>query len=170
VTISTRWPARYFLRSLDRRGAVELFNTIIAPPIVKLRNEWMEEIAERLQKLAAEKSITLEDLKDNPAFLDAVLHATRAALRSHQQEKRDALRNAVLNSALPTSPDSATQQMFVSFVDRFTEWHIRILELFSDPPRWAAKHAVIFPQLMTGGLSHILLHAFPRAQRKGTIL
>jgi hypothetical protein len=142
-------------------AALELFNTIIAPPIAKRRNEWMEEVAEALQKLAGEKKITLDTLKDDPAFIDSVLQATQAAIRSHQQTKRDALRNAVLNSALPGSPDSSTQLMFISFIDRFTEWHIRILDLFSDPPRWAAKHSIVFPALMAGGLSHILLHAFP---------
>jgi hypothetical protein len=142
-------------------AAVELFNTIIAPPILRRRNEWMEEIAEALQKLAAEKKITLDTLKDDPAFIDSVLQATQAAIRSHQQTKRDALRNAVLNSALPGSPDSSTQLMFISFIDRFTEWHIRILSLFSDPPRWATKHDVGLPEISVGGLSHILLHAFP---------
>jgi hypothetical protein len=142
-------------------AAVELFNTIIAPPILRRRNEWMEEIAEALQKLAAEKKITLDTLKDDPAFIDSVLQATQAAIRSHQQTKRDALRNAVLNSALPGSPDSSTQLMFISFIDRFTEWHIRILSLFIDPPRWATKHDVGLPEISVGGLSHILLHAFP---------
>jgi hypothetical protein len=142
-------------------AAVELFNTIIAPPIVRRRNEWMEEIAEALQKLAGEKKITLDTLKDDPAFIDSVLQATQAAIRSHQQTKLDALRNAVLNSALPGSPDSSTQLMFISFIDRFTEWHIQILSLFSDPLRWATKHGVAFPEVMAGGLSHILLHAFP---------
>jgi hypothetical protein len=142
-------------------AAVELFNTIIAPPIIKRRNEWMEEVAERLQRLADENRIRLDDLKDQPVFIDSVLQATQAAIRSHQQTKREALRNAVLNAALPGSPDSSTQLMFISFVDRFTEWHIRILALFSDPPGWAQKHGTAFPEIMAGGLSHILFHAFP---------
>jgi hypothetical protein len=142
-------------------AAVELFNTIIAPPIIKCRNEWMEEVAERLQRLADENRIRLDDLKDQPVFIDSVLQATQAAIRSHQQTKREALRNAVLNAALPGSPDSSTQLMFISFVDRFTEWHIRILALFSDPPGWAQKNGTAFPEIMAGGLSHILFHAFP---------
>jgi hypothetical protein len=121
----------------------------------------MEEIAEALQKLTAEKEIGLDRLKDDPAFIDCVLQATQAAIRSHRQTKHDALRNAVLNSALPGSPDSSTQLMFISFIDRFTEWHIRILFLFSDPPRWATKHSFVFPEVTAGGLSHIVLNAFP---------
>jgi hypothetical protein len=50
-------------------AAVELFNTIIAPPIVKRRNEWMEEVAKALQKLADEEKITLDTLKDDPALI-----------------------------------------------------------------------------------------------------
>jgi hypothetical protein len=141
-------------------AAGELFNMIIAPPILKRRNEWMNEVAERLRSLADQKRISLEQLKDQPAFIDAVLQTTQAAIRCHEQTKREALRNAVLNAALPGSPDSSTQLMFISFVDRFTEWHIRVLDLFADPPRWAADHNTSFPQLLAGGLTDILLHAF----------
>jgi hypothetical protein len=146
--------------------AAELFSLIITPPIDKRRHEWMEEIAETLKKLADDNKIALETLKDNPTFIDAVLQATPAAIRSHQRIKRHALRNAVLNSALARSPDASTQLMFISFVDRFTEWHIRILELFSNPPQWATRNNVSFAQFGAGGLGDILLQAFPQLKER----
>jgi hypothetical protein len=121
----------------------------------------MTDVAARLQKLAEDKRISFDELPDRPEFVDCVLQATQAAIRSHQTTKREALRNAVLNAALPGAPDSSTQLMFINFVDHFTEWHIRVLDLFSDPVRWASAHNVTFPELIAGGLNHILLHAFP---------
>ena len=136
--------------------AMELFNNIFAPPITKRRNEWMGEIAGSLKKLEDDGQLKLEDLADQPAFIDAVLQATQAAIRTHSQTKREALRNAVLHSALPSPPDSSTQLMFVSFVDRFTEWHLRILDLFSDPARWAANHNTTLPEPMMGSLEPVM--------------
>jgi hypothetical protein len=156
--------ARAVIASIPVVGgaAVELFDLIIAPPIVKRRNEFMEGLAQKLNELASNRGIRLEELKDNPAFIDTVLQATQAAIRTHQDEKREALRNAVLNSALPDSPDASTQLMFISMIDRFTEWHLRILDLFRDPRQWAARNGVSWPDLSMGGaVSQILLHAFP---------
>lgn len=45
--------------------------------------------------------------------------------------KLEALRNAVLNSALPCSPDDDVQLMFLNLVDTFTEWHLRLLNYLS---------------------------------------
>jgi hypothetical protein len=45
----------------------------------------------------------------------------------------EALRNAVLNAALSGAPDESLQQMFLTWVDRFTVWHLRILKYFDNP-------------------------------------
>jgi hypothetical protein len=51
------------------------------------------------------------------------MHASQAALRNSQKEKLTALRNAVLNAALPNPPEESIQQMFVNFIDSLTVWH-----------------------------------------------
>jgi hypothetical protein len=55
------------------------------------------------------------------------MHATQAAIRNHQKEKLEALRNAVLNSAEKNALDEDIKLMFVSLIDTFTPWHLRIL-------------------------------------------
>lgn len=121
-------------------GAAALLERVITPPLVRRQREWMEDIAAAVRRLENTRHISPEDLRDDPAFIDAVLSATQAAIKTSQQEKRDALRNAVLNAALPSAPDVATQQMFIAFVDRFTDWHLRLLKLFHDPN--AYRHSV----------------------------
>ena len=160
--------ARTIITSIPLIGgaAVELFNTVVAPPIVERRNEWMNDVAERLQKLAEEKKLDLDDLREQPIFIDAVLQATQAAIRTHQLTKRNALRNAVLNSALPGSPDASTQLMFINFIDRFTEWHLRILGLFRDPKRWATENKVDMQEFSMGTLNQVFLSAFPALTNK----
>jgi hypothetical protein len=121
-------------------AAQELLDHVIRPPLVRRQQEWMEDIAGGLRKLEADHGIRPEQLRDNRAFVDAVLSATQAAIRTSQHEKKKALRNAVLNAGLPGAPEVALQQMFISLVDRFSDWHLRILQLFKDPQRhWSGE-------------------------------
>jgi hypothetical protein len=93
----------------------------------------MEEVGNALQKLEAERGVQLEDLQTDETFIDTVMQASQAAMRNSQDEKRRALRNAVMNAALPNAPEQSLQELFVAFIDLFTVWHLRVLKLFQDP-------------------------------------
>ncbi|MFQ5799610.1 MAG: hypothetical protein ACE5H0_13085 [Bacteroidota bacterium] len=121
-------------------SSAELFSAVVTPPLEQRRREWMEQVGETLRKLEEERGIKLEELQNNPGVIDTVMHASQAALRNSQEEKLRALRNAVLNSALPRAPEQAMQQIFIDLVDSFTEWHLRILKLFDDPHGWFELH------------------------------
>ena len=60
------------------------------------------------------------------------MQASLAALRNHHKEKIDALRNAVLNTALGAAPEDAKREMFLTFVDGFSVIHFCILNALSD--------------------------------------
>lgn len=147
--------------------AAEVFQLLLASPIEKRRQEWMDEVAEGLRGLEENQGLKLEDLQSNDVFIDTVLKASQIAFRNSQQEKREALRNAVLNAALPDPPEASLQQMFLDIVDSFTVWHLRLLILFDNVERWAGNNNHQFPPLMAGSLSHILESAYPelRGQR-----
>jgi hypothetical protein len=147
--------------------ALEFFNTVIVPPIVKRQQQWMEEVAEGLRKLEASGAIKMEDLQGNEAFVTAVMQASQVAQRTHQREKIDALRNAVLNTALHGAPDDSLQQIFLGLVDRFTEWHLRLLALFADPPAWYKKQNRKFPDYQfTSSLDQLVTDAFPELKQR----
>ena len=99
----------------------------------------MEDIAEVIRRLEEHKGITPEQLRENPAFIDAVLSATNAAIRTSQEEKRKALRNAVLNSALPDAPDIAIQQTFIATVASVTSRSSERLPASAGHPKNAAR-------------------------------
>jgi hypothetical protein len=139
-------------------AGAELFQALIQPPLEKRKTEWMERVAEGLKKLEA-NGLDIGSLQDNEEFVSAVMQASHMAVRTHQEEKLQALRNAVLNVANQQAPEEALQTMFLNFVDEFTEWHLRILKLFQAPP--------VPDNISAGGLSHVLENAFPelRGQR-----
>ncbi len=141
--------------------AAELFAAVVTPPLDRRRQSWMEEIAEGLRQLEEDRGVKLEDLQQNEAFVDTALLATQAALRTSQQEKRRALRNAILNAALPGPPGQSLQQVFVNLIDTMTEWHLQLLHLFHDPKQWFEERKRKVPDHHMGALSTILEVAFP---------
>jgi hypothetical protein len=126
--------------------AAELLTFILQSPLEKRKEEWTIAVATGLVEMQQKiKSLTLENLLENEVFTSTLLQASEVARRNHREEIRTALRNAVLNSALPSAPDDSRQKMFVNLLDRMTEWHILLLkscELGEFPtidfsnPRW----------------------------------
>lgn len=145
-------------------AGAELFAYVVTAPFEKRREKWMKDVGDTLAELRDRKAIEVDGLRDNAAFTDVVLSATQAALRTEDATKREALRNAVTNAALPNHPSEAVQQTYVRYVDELTSWHLRILDLFDDPVKWQARNSHAIPELYAGGLSHILEHAFPQLQ------
>ncbi len=125
----------------------------------------MEAIASGLRELEEKRRCIVDELSTNDAFIDTVMQASQVAAQTANQEKREALRNAVLNAAMPNPPDESKRQIFVNLVETLTPWHLRILVLFDNPPMWFQKHGKQIPQWsIAGSLSQILVAAYPDLQ------
>jgi hypothetical protein len=145
----------------------ELFGLIMTPPAARRQRAWMESIGEGLRAIEGRIG-GLEQLQSNEAFIDTATQATYAAMRNSQREKLDALRAAVLNSALPDPPEDSLQLFFLALVDQLTSWHLRVLRLFDDPPGWFTERDRTFPEISIAGgsRSEILLAAYPELGAK----
>jgi hypothetical protein len=142
--------------------AAELFQLLIAPPLEKRRQKWMESIAERLLYLEEQQQGTIECIFENEVFIDTFMEASHAAIRTSQVEKLQALRNAVLNSATPHAPDESRQQIFIRLIDSFTVWHLRILHLLSNPSKVFRNLNKQMPQYsISASVSQLLVEAYP---------
>lgn len=154
---------RLFRTGLSVIGPLtELFNALIEPPLERRKKEWMRQVSDAINELYEKKIVTEKDLQENEQFFTTLVHASSIALRNHQSEKLDALRNAVVNSALPDAPEDTIQQLFLNVVDTFTSWHILILQLFKGPEQWAREHNQQFSIAHAGGLPYIIESAYPR--------
>jgi hypothetical protein len=141
--------------------AAEIFGMVIAPPLQRRQAAWMEEIAEGLKQLEGKvEGFKIENLKENEQFVSTVLAATQAAIRTHQQEKREALRNAVLNVAVGSGLDQDAEAIFLSLIDRYTAWHLRILRLFQNPLELGAAKGQRPENYYIGGSRARLLEAY----------
>lgn len=117
--------------------AAEVLGAIIAPSVQRRTTEWLEGIARGLADLEAQiAEVTHERLAQSEEFTTAFLHASQVAVRTHQREKRDALRNAVLNVAAGRAPSEDLQILFFYAVDALTPSHLQLLRYFDDPGQW----------------------------------
>jgi len=124
------------------------------------REKWLTELAEAVDKLGERVGdLDIETLADNDRFVDAVVAATRTVEHTHQDEKINALRNAVLNSVAPDAPDADTQAIFLDLIDRYTPSHLRLLTLWDDPTAWFASHDLAPPQGVMAGSRALTVEA-----------
>lgn len=143
-------------------AAAELFDHVITPPLEKRREAWRESVGQRLFELEAREQISIEALQSNDTFITAATRASQAAMRAHQENKLEALRNAILNSARPGAPSDTLQQLFIHWVDELTVDHLRFLILFRDPKEWFRKSDKPPPSFaISSSLSQLLEAAYP---------
>lgn len=110
----------------------DIIKFIFEDPAMKRRDDWIQSLAERIQKLE-ENNIKIEDLKDNENFISAVFYASIIAVKTHSKEKHAILLNALTNTALITSADETKQIIFLNLINEFTELHILLLRFFRNP-------------------------------------
>lgn len=149
--------------------AAEVFASVFAPPISKRRDEWIESIAEHLAQLEKEvEGFRLDSLAENDMFITTVMQASQVAIRNHQTEKLEALRNAVLNSALGHAPEEDLQLMFLDFVDTFTPWHMKVLAFFNGPETYSQSTGIKMGSVSMGSPTALLEKTFSelRPQRE----
>lgn len=115
-------------------AAGQIARRLVAEPLEKRREEWFTAIGEGLGDLQERiGDFDPSALADNEDFVSTVYEATHLAMKTHREEKREALRNAVLNVAAGVSIDEVLRGAFFSAVERYSPLHIRVLKVLSDP-------------------------------------
>lgn len=141
-------------------GPLATLSELFDGPLTRRRQRWFEELSKAQSELERRVDELSKPLDQNEEFITAALNASQIATRTHQQEKLDALRNAVKNSALRHAPDENLQLMFLRFVDEFTPLHLRVLAVFDNPREWVADTGRGF-QISMGGLGTVITHCVP---------
>lgn len=141
------------------------FENIFTSSIEKRKEAWLNQLADVINEVQQRVSeITPERLAENDAFVTVVMQASQVAIRNHQQAKLEALRNAVLNAALPNPPHEDEQMIFLRLIDQLTPWHLRVLSVLNDPIRWMERNNIHNPNWGMGGASTVLEHCLPDLQ------
>ncbi|MEE3952233.1 hypothetical protein [Peribacillus frigoritolerans] len=150
--------------SIPLAGGVlsELFGVACSDPASRRRERVLIEMDERLNRLEDE-GIQIERLAENDEFLTIAMQAYNIALRTHQDDKRAALMNAISNTA-KLSIDENEKLMMLNYIDTFNEWHLRILAFLDNPEKYFNESNK--PNIYMGAKSTILLSAFPELESR----
>ncbi len=144
-----------------------LFENTFPSAIEKRKQAWLERLADVVTELQERvNGLTQEKLASNEAFVSVFIQASQIAIRNHQNEKLQALKNAVLNSALPNPPEEDEQLIFIRLVDQLTPWHLRLLAVLDNPVQWMERNQVRNPEWGVGGVSNVIQHCLPDLRGK----
>ncbi len=138
-------------------SASEIFAQIITSQLEKRRDEWIESIANHLLKL--EKKIDnfeIINLSENEEFITCLIYASQVALRNHQKDKIESLKNIVLNEALSINIEQDKKLMFIKFIDDLTPSHLKLLWFLNNPKKWGADRDIKYPEWSTGGVGSVI--------------
>jgi hypothetical protein len=140
----------------------EILNVLFKDPADLRRQDWMESVADAVDEIRRkQEDLTLEKLGQNEEFVSMLHRATDVAVRTHERTKRAALRNAVVNAAMPTAPDIDLQSYFLRLVDELNSNQILILNLYDDPAGWFRLHRKDPPDSLVGSRLAVLNAAYP---------
>jgi hypothetical protein len=123
---------------------LELLGRFFSSPLERRRESWLEGVHATIVDLQA-RGADMTALKDDDDFCNLVLDATGAAMRTHREEKRRALRNAIMNAGLRGSAGEAKSRVFLRLIDELEVHHLLLLQLLVDPATFLKARDVPFP-------------------------
>jgi hypothetical protein len=104
----------------------QVLSLVLAPAVGRRRDEWLKELSDALDQM--EKNVAgfrVEKLADNEAFVSATIQGTLIAIGTHQREKREYLRNALMNIAKGITSDKIKQPVFLNAIEASPPAHIK---------------------------------------------
>jgi hypothetical protein len=106
--------------------------------------EWLKEFADDFDRHC--DGCRVENIVQDEAFISASIQVARIVVGTHQREKLDYLRNALLNIAVGKGVGEVKQQIFLNAIEVFTPAHVKTLNLIwrSLNPGWD-QHSVPLP-------------------------
>jgi hypothetical protein len=105
------------------------YETYVKSPADKRLDDFLLNLIEAIQEI----EYKVESFSpDSPIFQTALLSALGIAMRHHQEQELEALRNAVLNAAMPTAPEADIQRIFLNWLDGFTSRHLMLLKYLHE--------------------------------------
>jgi hypothetical protein len=133
---ATRGALEKLVEQVPLLGAVtvHVIAQFLVPGLERRREQWFKELADDFDRLKQMvEGFSVENLAQNEAFVSATIQATRIAIGTHKQEKRELLRNALLNVAIGIAPEDDLQQSFLRYIEDFSVSHVRVLQFLAQP-------------------------------------
>jgi hypothetical protein len=111
-----------------------LAKATLSAPLETRRVVWLNEVGSALFELQQRfEGFDPKALHENESFVSVVAEATQIALKTHQREKLNALKNATLNTAAGIGLSDVLVGQFMAALSIFSPLHLEVLRLSSTP-------------------------------------
>lgn len=132
------------ISALGGGPALELLARWFGPPLERRRDAWAQDLITVIADFE-KRGVDVAALKDSDDFCDLVLNATAAAMRTHHEKKRHALRNAITNAGLSGTAGETKTRTFLRLIDELEVHHVLLLELMADPAAFLRARGLPLP-------------------------
>jgi hypothetical protein len=134
-------------------GSVKQFyEYLVQPPLNKEQQIWFNHIGQILENIL-KRIENIEYKISDENFIALVVQATSIAENTNKEEKREALMNVVINSAITKNIENKKQQLFLRLLEHFNEYHILFLKFLDDPKEYLAFKKINLNDLNGNGES-----------------
>ncbi|RUM27565.1 hypothetical protein EFQ99_05130 [Rhizobium vallis] len=117
----------------------QIVGHFVGEPLAKRREEWFRLVGAVIVQMQERfDDFDPANLSQNEEFISCVYEATDLAMKTHREFKREALKNAISNTALGFTLDEAVRGRFMSCINAFSEAHIRVLSVLHNPGAYEA--------------------------------
>lgn len=148
-------------------GAVaELLDFVVTPSLQQRRDKFFELLNDRVKVLESDNESLVDKLNGNEQFVDVVVEASRIAIGTSNETKRNALASAVINTAKGETPDEAVITTYLRLIRDWTEWHIKLMSFFYNPIDWFDKNRRQPNEYSAASKMRVLKDAFPELDNK----
>jgi hypothetical protein len=114
-------------------GAIgEAFHAFVKSPAERRQRKAIVLMMDAINELYERTRRSHEDLVNDEAFVSTLFTASSMAVRTSDAEKLDAIKHAVISSALNGAPGEAIQQMYLTTLADMTSIHLRLLPYFKS--------------------------------------
>jgi len=123
-------------------------------------NTWLNELAVDLEKVAQKQIIDVEELFNNPKFVEVVMRTMKSVAITTDTEKLRLLRNVIRNTAQTSEMEHDLRLILMSYIDDLTVSHVNLLKFLDAPKDYYERHQMPWPDQSMGGLNSIIKPAF----------
>ena len=115
-------------------GISSILQSILSSTISGRSNQWYNELSEDFKKLEDKvDGFNFEEKINDPRVASAIIETTLSAIKTDRDEKKQMLRNAVLNISTTSSDNLDKELIFLRLIDEFTPSHVKVLQILAEP-------------------------------------
>jgi len=103
----------------------------------------MEQVIDELNDLIEKEVVTLDSLETDERFLSVFLEISNIAIRTHDQDKKDMLKNAMSSAAKDLTKDETLESVLVSLIAQLLPIHLKNLRFARSPDQEHAKRVLL---------------------------